>query len=138
MVTVASTGETIAPSSAGSIPSPSPTALEEKTGSGTSWRSMTLPAIGLTTLMSAGAPGQPAVFPSPSSPSGAVAGSGPVVCVWLSAPPAVCAPSTSSAGPALPVVSSSLTPKKKVSVKEITTARMTPMSHSATLGVSSR
>ena len=46
MVTVASTGETIAPSSAGSIPSPSPTALEEKTGSGTSERSMTVPVIG--------------------------------------------------------------------------------------------
>ena len=46
MVTVASTGETMAPSSAGSIPSPSPTALEEKTGSGTSVRSMTVPVIG--------------------------------------------------------------------------------------------
>ena len=46
MVTVASTGETIAPSSTGSTPSPFPTALEEKTGSGTSERSMTVPVIG--------------------------------------------------------------------------------------------
>ena len=45
MVTVASTGETMVPSS-GSTPSPSPTALEEKTGSGTSARSMTLPVTG--------------------------------------------------------------------------------------------
>ena len=48
MVTVASTGETMAPSSTGSTPSPSPTALEEKTGSGTSARSMTVPVTGET------------------------------------------------------------------------------------------
>ena len=45
MVTSASTGETMAPSS-GSTPRPSPTALEEKTGSGTSARSMTFPVTG--------------------------------------------------------------------------------------------
>ena len=45
MVTSASTGETMTPSS-GSTPRPSPTALEEKTGSGTSARSMTFPVTG--------------------------------------------------------------------------------------------